>query len=147
MKISWWYVLAVMIFTIIGALIYQVAFAQERYSIEEVRYSKQLSTHFSSAELACKCCGVYVENKELLFRLEMLRAKLGKPIIITSGYRCPRHNKEVGGVANSQHTKGTAVDIKVAGYTPAQVAQLAKQCGFTWTKVYSAWTHIDIRED
>ena len=124
---------------------YGVARTNSDYSISEVRYSKKLSTHFSSGELACKCCGVYVDNKELLFRLEMLRSKLGKPIIITSGYRCPKHNKEVGGVANSQHTKGTAVDIKVKGVNPAEVSRVAKQCGFTWTKVYSTWTHIDIR--
>ncbi len=43
--------------------------------------------------------------------LDGIREKLGKPILITSGYRCPMLNKAVGGVANSQHQKGLAADI------------------------------------
>lgn len=45
--------------------------------------------------------------------LEPLRAHLNAPIIITSGYRSPLVNKLVGGVANSQHQKGEAVDIRL----------------------------------
>ena len=43
--------------------------------------------------------------------LDGIRAKFGKPILISSGYRCPMLNKAVGGVANSQHLKGLAADI------------------------------------
>ena len=43
--------------------------------------------------------------------LDPLRARYGKPIKVTSGYRCPVKNAAVGGVANSQHTKGEAADI------------------------------------
>ena len=43
--------------------------------------------------------------------LDGIRAKLGKPILVNSGYRCPMLNKAVGGVANSQHLKGLAADI------------------------------------
>lgn len=43
--------------------------------------------------------------------LDVIRAKLGKPISISSGYRCPRLNKAVGGVVNSQHLKGLAADL------------------------------------
>jgi uncharacterized protein YcbK (DUF882 family) len=42
--------------------------------------------------------------------LEPLRAHVG-PVIISSGYRCPRLNELVGGVANSQHLRGQAADI------------------------------------
>lgn len=45
--------------------------------------------------------------------LEPLRKAYGKPITVTSGYRCPVLNKAVGGVANSQHTKGEAADLSV----------------------------------
>lgn len=45
--------------------------------------------------------------------LEPLRKVYGKPITVTSGYRCPVLNKAVGGVANSQHTKGEAADLSV----------------------------------
>lgn len=46
--------------------------------------------------------------------LDGIRAKLGKPILINSGYRCPVLNKAVGGVANSQHQKGLAADLVCA---------------------------------
>ena len=44
-------------------------------------------------------------------KLELVRKALGKPIIITSGYRCPALNARVGGVSTSAHTKGLAVDF------------------------------------
>lgn len=47
-----------------------------------------------------------------LLQLEQLRELYGKPIVITSGYRCPELNKAVGGKANSQHLRGEAVDLK-----------------------------------
>jgi hypothetical protein len=43
--------------------------------------------------------------------LDGIRAKFGKPISISSGYRCPMLNKAVGGVVNSQHLKGLAADL------------------------------------
>lgn len=43
--------------------------------------------------------------------LDMLRTDLGFPLIITSGFRTPKHNKEVGGVDSSAHEKGWAADI------------------------------------
>lgn len=46
--------------------------------------------------------------------LDGIREKLGKPILITSGFRCPVLNKAVGGVANSQHQKGLAADLVCA---------------------------------
>lgn len=44
--------------------------------------------------------------------LDELRRLYGRPIIITSGYRCSRLNAAVGGKPNSQHTKGQAADLK-----------------------------------
>lgn len=43
--------------------------------------------------------------------LDGIREKVGKPILISSGFRCPVLNKAVGGVANSQHQKGLAADL------------------------------------
>ena len=73
---------------------------------------------FKEKELACKCCGqlppLVRENMVALVHevLDPARDKLGEPIIVNSGYRCVKHNKAVGGVANSQHTKGEAADIR-----------------------------------
>ena len=43
--------------------------------------------------------------------LDVIREKVGKPILISSGFRCPVLNKAVGGVYNSQHQKGLAADL------------------------------------
>ena len=52
--------------------------------------------------------------KYTLSRLEEIRQVYGKPIIITSGYRCQELNKAIGGKPNSQHLKAEAVDLKWA---------------------------------
>lgn len=49
---------------------------------------------------------------ELSQLLENIRTIYNKPIIVTSGYRCERLNKAVGGVKTSQHVKGQAADIR-----------------------------------
>lgn len=106
----------------------------------------QAGSHFSQSEFKCKHCGQVKCDKELLAKMELLRTKLGnKPIVVTSGYRCPQHNKAVGGVKNSQHVEGKAADIKVRGKSPDEVARAAKAVGFTFTKIYPTWTHVDIR--
>ena len=46
--------------------------------------------------------------------LDVIREKLGKPILVSSGYRCPVLNKAVGGVDSSQHKKGLAADLVCA---------------------------------
>jgi hypothetical protein len=56
--------------------------------------------------------GVEANLKALVTEvLEPARQRLGIPIMVNSGYRCPKHNALVGGVANSQHMKGEAADI------------------------------------
>lgn len=50
--------------------------------------------------------------------LDPLREAYGKPIVVTSGFRCPRLNRAVGGVAKSQHMKGEAADIRTLSDRP-----------------------------
>lgn len=56
--------------------------------------------------------------------LDPLREAYGKPIIVTSGYRCPKLNAAVGGSASSQHVKGEAADIRSVEDTPAENKKL-----------------------
>lgn len=83
----------------------------------------QLSTHFTLYEM-CKSstaeklgienvpnCEQIVNLFRLSKELEIIRRKFGKPIIVNSGFRCPALNKAVGGVPNSDHLFGSAVDI------------------------------------
>lgn len=77
--------------------------------------------------------------------LQPIREKLGKPMIITSGYRNSQVNKLVGGAATSQHTKGQAADFTVSGMTPAKVVEFIKNSGVEYDQLineYNQWTHI-----
>ena len=71
-----------------------------------------LTKNFSRSEFACKCgCGFDDIDLELVGILQSVRLFLGVPLHVNSGCRCEEHNKKVGGVANSWHTKGKAADI------------------------------------
>ena len=76
--------------------------------------STQLSPHFNAREFRCQC-GQSHETliaSELVDKLETLYTALNcSKIIVTSGYRCPEHDKAVGGTSSGQHTKGTAADV------------------------------------
>ena len=73
---------------------------------------------FKEKEFVCRCCGELPpfarENIEALVEnvLDPLRERYGKPIIVNSGYRCAKHNREVGGASGSQHMRGEAADIR-----------------------------------
>ena len=77
--------------------------------------------NFTFRELKCKCGGKYCNgyptgfSYELLSQLQNIRNHFGKPVIITSAVRCTKHNANVGGVKNSKHTQGKAVDFYVKG--------------------------------
>lgn len=51
--------------------------------------------------------------------LDPLRERWGSPLIVTSGYRCAKLNRAVGGAARSQHTKGQAADLRTMSDTRA----------------------------
>ena len=86
-----------------------------------------LSEHFSGAELACHCCGGLRIETALIDALELLRSLAGKQIIVHDAFRCPAHNQEVGGVTDSEHTRGLAADISILGFSLQQMYELALQ--------------------
>ena len=77
--------------------------------------------NFKLSEIKCKCGGKYCNgyptgfSYELMRQLQEIRNHFGKAVIITSGIRCPQHNKNVQGVAHSKHVEGRAVDFYVKG--------------------------------
>ena len=93
---------------------------------------QQVTSHFSYAELVCKCgCGRMETDPAFLAKLEDLRVAFGKPMTVTSGYRCPRHNAEVSHTGTAgPHTIGAA-DIAVSGEDAYTLVQLAMACGFS----------------
>lgn len=83
---------------------------------------------FQRKEFACKCgkyCdGFPAEPVEALVRTaDSVRKHFGAPAPISSGVRCQAHNANVGGVANSRHLLGKAMDFRVEGKSAAQVLE------------------------
>ena len=87
---------------------------------EEVKY-------FTRDEFRCKCGGRYCNgfpnepDRKLLRVADRVRAHFGAAALVSSGVRCEVHNANVGGVANSRHLTGKAMDFCIAGKTAAQV--------------------------
>ena len=84
--------------------------------------------------------------------LDPVRTIYGRPIIVTSGYRCPELNAAVGGVANSQHTTGNAADLQPAsGGSLDGIFRAAVQFGDFDQMILeevggSRWIHLSWRE-
>jgi uncharacterized protein YcbK (DUF882 family) len=89
--------------------------------------SEPLSKHFTLAEFACRCCRRVKVSPRLVKALEELRELAGAPITVTSGYRCPTHNRAVGGKPRSQHVEGIAADIRIGALTVEEMYRLALQ--------------------
>ena len=99
--------------------------------------------HFSPVEFRCKCgCGAGMEkmDADLLHLLDEARDLAGAPFSLTSAYRCPKHNKAVGGVPTSAHTRGYAVDIRcVDSHSRFVILQALLEVGFR-PRRGSMWT-------
>jgi len=91
-----------------------------------------MTEHFKDKELACKCCGKQQMRVGFMSQLEALRMTYDKPMIVTSGYRCPDHNSKVSSTGKfGPHTTGCAVDIAVHGRRAYELLGLAIRFGFT----------------
>jgi uncharacterized protein YcbK (DUF882 family) len=77
-------------------------------------------------------------------KLEELRELVNAPIHITSAYRCPEHNKAVGGATNSMHLN-FCTDIYVKGMLMSDLSVLAKQVGFLGIGIASNFVHVDLK--
>lgn len=93
-------------------------------------------------------------NLELLinFILDPLRERYGKPIYVNSGYRCPALNKAVGGVANSQHLTGEAVDIDVHSKEGnKELMRLIQEMNLPYDQVIDeanlSWVHVSYSQE
>jgi len=77
--------------------------------------------------------------------LEKVRAVLGKPILISSGYRSPALNKAVGGSATSDHMTGDAADFISPGFgSPIAVCRAIVAAGIKFDQLIEegTWIHI-----
>lgn len=104
---------------------------------------------FSPREIACKGTGSLLVDETALDKLQELRDNLGIPLLITSAYRSPEHNKAVGGAKNSYHMKGVAFDIRMENQDPHAFELAAREIGFRGVGYYTkqGFMHIDLGPD
>ncbi len=97
-----------------------------------------------------------VANMELLIEhiLDPLRRAWKRPVHVTSGYRCLRLNRAVGGVRNSNHLKGLAADIRTTGkyivdtMGNRRLMELIKELGLPYKELLwengGSWIHVSL---
>lgn len=84
----------------------------------------------------------------IVYCLQPIRERLKKPVIITSGYRCPKVNEKVGGSDTSQHMKGQAVDFVVNGMSPYQIYMKILNSDIEYDQLIlePSWVHISYKK-
>lgn len=110
--------------------------------------------HIRPEECRCKCNGVYcngypAEMQEAVVRIaDAAREHFGKPIHVVSGLRCAQWNAIQGGVANSQHMYGEAMDIRIDGVDSETLRQfVSQQPGHRYSyRINSTNVHVDINK-
>lgn len=101
--------------------------------------------NFTPKEIACKCCGEIVVDEASMDALQRLRDMWGEPLVINCGHRCFKHNKDVGGVAHSQHLT-LAFDVRMPKARHEAFIKLARKCGFRGIghRGYENFVHLDM---
>lgn len=115
------------------------------FTVDELLASQTATRHNIEEQFAPSAA--VVENLRKLTNniLQPLRDKLGLPVIITSGYRCKRLNRKIGGAINSQHTEGKAADIRVPNMTTQTLYELIHDLGLPYDQLiqeFDSWVHV-----
>lgn len=92
--------------------------------------------------------GARYMSTDFIHMLDAVRRAVGFPLVVTSGYRSPEYNEEVGGVANSSHIKGLAVDLAApTDDMKYEIAQAAISQGINRIGWGRTFIHLDIDKD
>lgn len=104
-----------------------------------------ISNFFDEKEFECKCgCGLMNMHMSFVQRLDAVRIIYGDEIIISSGCRCAKHNKKVGGSRESSHLEGLAVDIRVKNSVERfHMVEAAMKAGIGRIGVAVNFMHLD----
>ena len=108
--------------------------------------------YFTREEFRCKCGGKYctgfpAEPEEKLIRVaDRVRNHFGNAATVSSGVRCATHNANVGGVANSRHLSGKAMDFCVSGFSADMVlAYVHQQADIRYAyAIDGSFVHMDV---
>lgn len=104
----------------------------------------QLTKNFSYQELACSCCGAARMDAGVMYMAQKARDIYGKPMRVSSGYRCPNHNAKVGGAKTSFHMQGMAIDFAVNNPADRHKMLFAlRDAGFTGFEISPLHIHVD----
>lgn len=148
MKMGWWIV--------IGMIVIAAALINKRRVMEKYK-NIRLGKNFTLDEFIVTQTGLEnipgpeeIENLRKLVThiLQPLRDDVGRPIIITSGYRSPAVNALIGGSSTSQHTRGQAADFKVNGMTNQEIVARIRALGLPYDQLIdevkgsSSWVHV-----
>ena len=85
--------------------------------------------YFGRGEFMCNCGGKYCNGfptepvPMLVYTADKVRSHFGAEALVSSGVRCKQHNKNVGGVTNSHHLSGHAMDFRIVGRNAEQVLE------------------------
>lgn len=105
--------------------------------------------NFKAAEFKCSHCGADGIKEAVVAKLQAMRTEYGKPMRITSGYRCPKHPIEAKKSSPGAHALGIAADVGVEGAEAHAILALGFKHGFTGIGVQQKGTgrfiHLDIR--
>ena len=88
-----------------------------------------LTEHFSRSEFKCGCgyCDFDTVDVDTLALLEEVREWAMVAVVINSACRCDFWNRSIGGSKNSKHVQGRAVDIRIEGKTPDEIAEFVEK--------------------
>jgi len=102
-----------------------------------------MNEYFSIKEFDCPCCGKNYMKVDFLDQLTNARIIADTPFPINSGYRCPKHNKEVGSTSQN-HPQGRAADIKCANNQKRlKILTGLIKAGFTRIEIHRTFIHVD----
>lgn len=114
----------------------------EHFDLQEFTYSETAKRY----GIKNKPKTLIIDNIRTLCEeiLEPLRLEIGKPIHISSGYRCLELNKKIGGVPTSQHCIGQACDFKIDGMTSYEIAEVVLELNLPFDQLilYPTFVHV-----
>lgn len=107
---------------------------------------------FTDTKLLCTCghaeCDHRSVNQETLNRAERVRVTVDRPILVTSGGRCPYHPDEVHRTTPADHQKCAAMDVKVTGgLERGEIVAAGLMAGFNAIGVAKTFVHLGYREE
>jgi uncharacterized protein YcbK (DUF882 family) len=105
-----------------------------------------MGKYFKPEEFRCPCCGAVKVSDTLVQTLDNIREIVGFPMKINSGYRCPKHNEEVGG--GPEHPSGEAADVHCADSQKRfALANAALSASVRRIGIGKAFIHIGVSKD